>query len=211
VRRHRAQVALGRHRRQALARLEHLLCPSVAGLSRVPDVGDLPLQEGAERPAHDSALTREKAIARVQLCLDFDVPLVVRTRRPSLRGRGFPALKQGPAAVLGCVGRGPGRPMNGVRCVSACASPPPPYPRARRSFRCWMTLTWRCEQAPCASLTRFLAARAPPALPLAYLQCHASATAMTWWWTQWCTPAWLPCSAAGGQPPRPLSGASSPG
>jgi hypothetical protein len=55
-----------------------MLCPAVSGLSRVMEVGDLPPAEGREYTPADAALTQERAMARVQLCLDLHVALVVR-------------------------------------------------------------------------------------------------------------------------------------
>ncbi len=60
-----------------MARLEHMLCHAVTGLSRVLDLGDLTAGEGRDYTPSDTALTQERVLGRVQLCLDLDVALVV--------------------------------------------------------------------------------------------------------------------------------------
>ena len=64
-----------------MSRLEHFLSPAVLSLSRVPEVSDLAPAELQDYQAHDQALTSERALARIQLCIDFDVPLRVRPGR----------------------------------------------------------------------------------------------------------------------------------
>ena len=51
-----------------------MLCPAVFALSRVPEVGDLAPEHGDDFQSHDGALTSHAAVARIQLCLDMNVP-----------------------------------------------------------------------------------------------------------------------------------------
>ncbi len=61
-----------------MARLEHFLCPAVSSLSRVPEVSDLSPADLEHYQAHDGALTSERALARIQLAIDYQLPLHVR-------------------------------------------------------------------------------------------------------------------------------------
>ena len=108
-----------------MARLEHVLCPAVTGLSRVLDLGDLTAGEGRDYTPSDTALTQERVLGRVQLCLDLEVALVVSVtlllvsvvlamNRPSTNARVPFAVKE----VNICV-RGVGVPTQGKEVVGA--------------------------------------------------------------------------------------------
>ena len=65
-----------RQRRSAMARFESLLCPSVAGASRIDEVAGL-TKASATAPAEPSLCGPDVMQSRLQLCLDFDVPAKV--------------------------------------------------------------------------------------------------------------------------------------
>jgi hypothetical protein len=113
-----------------MTRLEHMLCPAVTGLSRVLDLGDLTAGEGRDYTPSDTALTQERVLGRVQLCLDLEVALVVSVtlllvsvvlamNRPSTNARVPFAMKEVNMCVRGVGGTYPREGGNG--CATGCS------------------------------------------------------------------------------------------